>query len=157
MNLEDLIDVDELKEDVVERAAQILLDSIKYDAKQSVLQSVKGCIGDHINQIVIEALSESYQPIDTYGEPTGPMTTLREQFKKAVVNWWNETVDDDGKPGGRWNSEPRYKWVASKVIGDVLGHKLKKEFKALVDQSRELIKKGIAELVAEKITQVWGK
>jgi len=155
-SLIELLDIEGLKTRIVADAVERIVDDMSYDVKQKALKQATVSISSAINDMVAASLNAKYQPITNYGEPDGEETTLRDEFIKACSNWWEQRVDKDGDPANRYSGMPRYKRVAQQVIGDVLSSRLRKDFDRLLAESKEQVKKGLAEVVADAITKSWG-
>jgi hypothetical protein len=155
INLSDLgIDTEGLRGEIVERAAERIVESIGYQIKSEVLKTVQGQVSRKVNSLIDDTLSQVYQPVDDYGEPVGESTTLRSEFKRAISEWWAEKVGDDGNPT-QYRGKPRSEWVAHKVIGEVMTGKMKADFQKLIKESKEQIKDGMTKAVEDAIARYW--
>jgi len=158
MNLEELgIDVEELRSQIIECAAQQVAEELSHKIQQDIRQIVEKDIGRKINVLVEEGLDGVYHPINNYGEAVGEPTTLRLRFKAAIETWWKTNVDKHGEPTGRYSGNPRYEYVARKVLDSVLTHNLKKDLEKLVALTKDQVKTGITESIREAIERTWGK
>ena len=157
MDLKDLgLDLTDLQEQIVEAAAEKIIDNIGTGIETAVKKSVANKIDDKINKLIEETLGGIYQPIDDYGEAIGKKTTLRDQFKIACQKWWEQKVDSEGKQTGRYEERPRSEWVCQKVLRQILDHDMAKSFNNLLKETKEQMKTGIAEAIKNAISKTWG-
>ena len=158
MNLSELgIDPKEIRQQIIDAASQQVVEEISHEIQGDVRKVVQTSINKKINILVEETLGQIYQPIDTWGEPTGEATTLRKEFKKACENWWRVKVDDKGNVDKSYRTIPRYEWVAKKAIEKIITINLQKEFNKLIADTKTQVKVGVVEVINGAIEKTWSK
>ena len=156
MNLEELgIDIDDLKEQIINNASNNIVSSLKRDIKEEILKNVRSVVSQKINDLVTETLGDIYQPIDSFGEPKGEKTTLREVFKKSCTDWWNEFVDKSGNPCNEYHGQKRYIMVAKEITGKVLSESLSPDLYQIAKDGKKQIEIGIKENIKEYLDNIF--
>jgi hypothetical protein len=160
MNLEELgINVEAIQEQVVQAATQQVFEEIIAACKKDIVEEVKKQVNNQISLVVTETVTNTldnlYQPTSMWGEPEGKPTTLRDAFYNATKEWWDQKLDDRGNPTtSSYSGTKRYYYVAHQVVSDLLAGTLKKDLEKIINDSKEQLKKAIAENIAEAVKKL---
>ncbi len=55
-----------------------------------------------VSAIIKDGFDREFRPVDAFGHPSGPSTTLRKALAGMISNFWQQKVDKSGKPGDGW-------------------------------------------------------
>lgn len=146
--LETLIDLDELREQLIERAAQKAIERwsppkdeeartrfnetlgglVEQLVKDEILTAIQEPIADAITQ----ALDGEFQPTDAYGEPrSGPKKTLREVIAARVEE---QIKVPDNRPGyGSQNRDTALSEWLTREVKDKVRSQLWADFGSIAD------------------------
>lgn len=158
IDLAQLIDVDELRQQVIEDAAGRIANDVMRSSKNEIVDKarklVEAEISERITEIADSALNKSFQPVNTWGEPTGEPTTVRDELAKKMETWWNERVDNSGNKTD-YHGTPRAQYLCEKLMKDLVDSELRQEMRVLVNDGKQRIKAKMAETVASVISREW--
>ena len=102
------LDTDELMRMAATKAADTVIDEDDLfkqvretvDARIDKLFSEKfdAVINDQIEAAMKDGFDREFHEIDSFGRPQGEPTTISKKLAAMVQNYWQETVDRNGKP-----------------------------------------------------------
>lgn len=108
-----------------------------------------------ISAQVDEALTAPIQPTDNYGEPRGPVTTMREMVAAEVTRF----LTHPEPTGSGYNAPKRtaLQVAVGEAVRDVLGREFDTEIRAAIKEEKEKVVAAVrakgAELLAEAVKQ----
>lgn len=145
-----------MEDAVVEAAARQVLASAKSDVRELVREAARKQIGESIRAIIepliVEALTASIQPYNSYGEPKGEPVTLREVIVKKAT-------EEFRLPSSR-NYHPDKATLIEAVIREEVHKALKKDLVDAISEARKQVLAAVqekgAEVIAETITKMAG-
>ena len=147
---------DRVIEAVSEKIAEETGQEIAKDIRKSAYQQIDKRISDTISDIVKETVSQRYIPIDSYGEPCGEETTIREHVKKACLNWWNAKVDPhSGEESKGFYSIPRQEYIAKKLLKEIVQKELQTQLSVIIATTRSQIEEGMIAIIKKGIAGSW--
>lgn len=102
------INEDDLKRDIVHRAADQLVDDehlsglvakeVKARVDKLFIDRAEAQISAAIDEAIKGGFEREYQRVSPWGEPEGPKTSIQKELDKLVGGFWNTKVDKHGKP-----------------------------------------------------------
>jgi hypothetical protein len=128
--------------------------------KQSIdglMESMKVQINGRIDEILANEISRifsgPFQQVNTYGEPVGELTTVREMIMNFAKNYWNDRVDSNGKPAGQYvqKAMTRAEFQAKAVIDETYKTLLSTSVTSMMEEIKKEIPDTIAKELAQKI------
>ena len=149
------IDKGYVTEQIISTVSIDIADRVYRDIKNDVIEQANKIIGKHINEIVEGVLDGIYQPVTTWGEAKGEPTTIRDEFEKAILAWWNQPVDEKGEPTTGYSSRPRSQYIAKKSISKIVDQELRAGLDKMIKDTKSQVKEGLKAVVGEKIDKVW--
>lgn len=157
MNIEDFgISKEELIERCVNNLTDTLYEQLEKDISELIVKKLNDRINKRVDAMVDTLCRESFeltfQPVDTWGEPKGEKTTLKEMIKKAGIDYWNDKVNKDGEKQS-YGDMRRFEFVAKKVINDVITHDLEHQVKQVFTEVRDAVKKATVKSISEQLTE----
>jgi hypothetical protein len=103
-------------------------------------------------------LGNVYVPINRWGEQIKEATTIRDEFGRAVEEWWKQPVDSEGKPtSDHYHQRPRYEYVAKQVIGDVLKADVSGQLFELVRYSKKTLQEAVNAAIRRAVDRAWAE
>lgn len=166
------IDIDALREDVVERAAEKVLDSMDRDSegyaregitkanRKAIDETVKNTIDAEILPIVKGHIDKIVmQETNTWGEAKGHVLTFKEYLVAMSENYLREKVDFQGR--GKKEADS-YNWNGSQtriahMVHSHLHYAIESAMKAALKDANSHIVGGIEEAVKLKLAEVSAK
>lgn len=132
---------------IVEAAARQLLEGIDKDVKRGLRDRVSAVrnevIREAVKPVIDEALQEPLQRTNSFGEPVGQETTLRELIIEETRKQWQQANNNSG--GVR-----RRETYIEKVVREEIEKTFAAELKVTIDEA----KAGVLEAVRAKGAQV---
>ena len=151
------INPDEITDTITERAAQIIAKRVGNELEKKLIANAEAIVGTKVNEIVEKVLTDTFQPVTTWGEPKGKPTTIRDMFEKGIQSWWNTKVDSSGKPdNSSYHAKTtRAEYYASQVISSVIDKELRSELSKYIAEGKAKVKEAMATAVADQISRYW--
>ena len=127
-----------------------LRDKIQKAIDSEYTNTIKAKIGE----IVEGKLAEEVTPTNSYGEPIGKTTNLREMITTQVTKFLEEKVTERGDRAGYHDSgKPRIEWYIRNYCAAGLDKAIKTEIDAIKGEAVNSVKDTVAKLMAEKLTK----
>lgn len=83
--------------------------------KSSVAERLQAAVSD----MITSGFEREYQKIDSFGGAKGNPTTIRAELERLIGGYWNERVDQQGKPtASSYSSVTRAEWLMAKMCAD---------------------------------------
>lgn len=130
---------DDLKAAIVKQAADQLLDDgddllglvskmVRERVDKVFAESVGAAVANEINSMVRDGFDREYQKVTTWGEPTGPKTTIRKELENTVNGYWTARVDvKTGKPSSSdYSSTSRAEYLMTQICAEDFSEFMKK-------------------------------
>ena len=154
--IEDLgIDLEEIKERIVKDAARQIADTVGKGITHNLILNAQNAVNLKVNEVIDEVLSQTFQPVNTWGEKTGEPTTIRALMEKSVSDWWNEKVDSSGRKSTYGTAMPRAEYFAKQVVAKQVDYNVSSEMKKIIDAGKEKVREAMSKAVAEQIKKIW--
>lgn len=155
---------DELREEVIERAAQKLRDSIDTGdyghLDRIVKEATDKATAKYIEKTLIPMIEKNiesvvFQATNEWGEKRGKALTFREYLVERAEAWLREQVDYEGKPKGR----DSFGWHAKQtriahMIHEHLHWSIENMTKKMLQDANNHIVGGIQETVKLKLAEI---
>lgn len=160
MDIETLKVLGLTQEDLAERVTEQLVDGIREETRKRidalVSQRCLTIIDQAIANAVGNVLDLQYTPMDSWGEPSGKPSTLREVIKEKAVNWLGDMVTDQGKTitdhrnhyGDKHN---RAQWMVNKACKDAVDAIAKQQIGQVTEEAKKQVQAMVSKLVAENV------
>jgi hypothetical protein len=118
-----------------------------------IRQRAEKLIDSQLEAVIDKILSSGFQPVDSYGEPKGEKTTLRDMIKKKAEAFLSERVDKNGKTADRY-ADPvgtRLDVAMQKHVDGVCTATVQNELKTAVEAAKGKIGTMVAKVIVEKL------
>lgn len=122
---------DDLKAAIVKQAADQLLDDsedlsgmvakiVRERIDKVFAESVSAAVANEINSMVRDGFDRAYQKVTTWGELSGPKTTIRKELENTVTGYWTARVDTKtGKPStSDYSSTSRAEYLMAQICAE---------------------------------------
>jgi len=155
--LEELgINTAEIEDTIIDRAARRIADNIGKDISDKLEARAEIIVNDKVNEVIEQVLTQTFQPVTTWGEAKGEPTTIRDMFEKEITKWWDTKVDGNGKITTSYGTkQSRASYFANEVIKNVVDAELRGELNKFVAQGKAKVKDAMASAVAQQIERYW--
>jgi hypothetical protein len=142
------------KEDVLNLCVERLIEQIDGDIGETVVDIVQARVKESVAKQVPDAISKALDselqrllearitPVDMWGDPTGEATTIRDQLHKRAVTFFNEKVDNEGRPTS-YGGSPRYQ----RIYADLANTAFSKAVKDNIDTIAAAVKTSVRETI----------
>jgi hypothetical protein len=173
MNLADLgITPEDLREQIIERAAQKVLESYEDDYSERIIallqktvrndidSAVTKLIGDTIEPKVIELVENmTFQKTNGYGEPKAPPETWREYLERRATEWLGEAVNYEGKTQSQnqFGSWSKHSTRVTFIVEKHLQYEISRQLTEAVKVANERIVGGLQEAVKIALADIGAK
>lgn len=157
---EDLID--RVVNRIVDNAESVqdVIDRVEYEIKGKIDEVIKTRLSDRIDAVLAEmairVMDETIDPVDIWGKQVGGPTTIRQMLHQKSMDFWNVTVDSNGKPTeyGR-EKQPRHKFLIAQISKEQFEEAVKENASEVVDAFRAAMKEESGAWVAKYINQTF--
>ena len=116
-------------------------------AKELIAEQFPAKLDELREGVFNKTLTEEIIPVDMFGTPIGDKTNIRAEISRRTREYWETTVDKNGRPGkpqGSWDTsgqyKARHKWVFEEVAQEQFGEALKKEATSIVGELKDAIR-----------------
>lgn len=154
----------ELREQVIERAAEKLRDSIDagdYGHLDRVVRDATDkAVSRYIEKTIIPMIQKdieavTFQATNQWGEPKGQKLTFREYLVQRAEAWLREEVNYDGKPKGTdsfgWKA---YQTRVAHMVHEHLHYSIERAIKDMLKKANDSIVGGIEQTVKMKLAEI---
>jgi hypothetical protein len=146
---------------IVFEAARILVkqmtDGAREDMRNMVVEELRAAVVEEMQR----CLDEEIQLTNSYGEPKGEPTSLRDMIVDAGEKWLSELVDSKGNPADDYDRRNnRAKTRLQRYIADAIGPKVKEAFSEQIEgavrETRAKLDEQITGKVSDAIKDILG-
>jgi hypothetical protein len=134
------------RDQIVERAAQMIREDIGAEIIKDVRKAVTPTIEAQVGAVIMSALSGEFRPVDQWGEPGNKVTTLRAQIAKEATEWLT-------KKSNRYDGPSNLQ----KIVKEVVDRTLSQDFAKIIAEEKaaifEQIRAAAAVLLAKEATK----
>lgn len=108
-----------------------------------------------LNEKMIEVFERAYQPVDRWGNPVGPMTTVRDRIMDMAESYWMEPVDSGGKRdySGYLDRKKRFEWAVERCIADVMNNEIRQAATTLAADLKAKIPQAIGKEISDTVVK----
>lgn len=129
--------------DLIARVAEIIASRVShYDIRSTVESEVRNVAREGAEAVVAEVLSGPIQRTDSYGNPKGPTTTVREMVMAAADEWMRLPKSDSYR-------NPTMGDTLKKVVDDII----RKECQPTIDAAKKKVSEEVLRLAVEGAAQ----
>ena len=154
----------ELREQVIERAADKLRESIDTGdyghLDRIVKEATDKAVSRYIEHVIVPRIEKeigniTFQATNTWGEAHGKKFTFREYLIDRAEKWLEEKVDHNGKPKGTdsYSWHP-YQTRIAHMVHEHLHWSIKNSVEQMLKTANEKIVGGIQETIKMKLAEV---
>lgn len=151
------IDTHYLNEQIVDRAAHLLLERLQSTVEKEARARILPAIDTALNTLVESTVTRVFTPVDAFGEPTGQNTTIASLLAKKADAFLTEKVDCNGTTSTStspyMNKQQRVEYIVGKVVKDALDAQLQKEVKQIATEAKAQAKAAVTKLLVEQLTK----
>jgi len=141
------IDIEVIQEQVIARVVNDIADGIGREIKSTLLKGARDKVETYISTVLEEVASQTFQPIDRWGDYDGEETTIKDMLADSIENWWATKVDSKGKPCSYSSSITRAEYYAKKVVSECVDNKLGSEMAEIVLKGKEEVREAMAKSI----------
>lgn len=134
-------DDEPMRSNLMTTAAELLIRDIRDDVRQAVAEQVKAQVGD----VVRETLENGVRKTNTWGEPTGEVTTLRDMIAAEANAFLTKSVSRGYNNGSETQVQA--------YIRESVDRQIKKELQAAVDSAKKQVTAAVKDQAAQVITE----
>lgn len=105
---------------LIAKEVKVRLDKIFVDRATAQIQAA-------IDQAIVSGFEREYQRVTNWGEPKGPVTSIRAELEKMVNGYWGANVDKrNGEPSdSSYNSISRAEYLMTKICAQDFSETMK--------------------------------
>jgi len=155
------------REELLNLAAQKLADAYQDEegldtfAKRLIKERIEEVFKTKLNASIEAFMKETMEditnqpivPVNAWGESTGKPTTIREQLLIKSRDFWETSVDNEGKPSG-YGGSPRYQWLMKRVAMEEISKAVKANVDLIVVGFKEALTQDANKLLKEHIDKL---
>lgn len=134
-----------LGDKVIAKLVRNLTDKFEAQAKSQLNAALAVAIEAKATELVDAAIEQPFQKTNTWGEPTGPATTLRELIDEKIKAFLTARVDSYPRTGSQA--------YIQNLVGNKVAAEMEKEFKEAVQQGKEQVLAAVKNRAAEVISE----
>lgn len=143
---------------IVDKLTEEVRESILAGVCKDVTKKAQDQISDALNAVVTEtafkALETQFQPTDQYGDKSGPVTSVREIFWKKTIAWWDQKVDNEGKPSNGYYAKcTMAQWHAEKAVEAAVKKELTENLQKIISDAKQQIATAITETITQMVAR----
>lgn len=155
--LEELgIDPLDVKAAVITNVSAAAYNDLKRDLMPKLIIKAEASIDAAINELTQEVLTQTFQPLTSWGEPQGEETTIRDMMAVKMENWWRQNVNKKGEASDRYGDKmTRAEWYARDIVGKYVDRQLRTEMKGIIDAGKDKVRQAMSKSIKEQIEQIW--
>lgn len=135
-----------LGDKVIERLVRTLTDKFEAQAQKQLHEALKSSIETKATELVEAAVNAPIRKTNTWGEPVGEPTSLRDMIDQKVKEFLGSRIDS-----GYTGSHPRT--FIQNMVGKQVEASMQKEFAAAIQQGKEELLKAVKGHAAEVISE----
>ncbi len=130
---------------------------IKEEYKKHIHEKVIANIEEMVPPLLNELIDRPYQPMDEYGEPRGPVKTIREVMKDKMSSIWNEKVDSkDGTTSTGYYGISRIEYLSKVVVKQYFNEELNKDLSSTIKNLDKQFKDSVIENITGILERKFG-
>jgi len=159
------INESDIKDAIVQKAADDILANLDLD--QMIRKDVTARIDKiftataekqieaMVNEAITDGLNREYQRVNSWGEPVGEATTIKQSLERIVSGYWTEKVDP--KTGKRSNSDYNAVTRAEYIMTTVCADSFSDQMKAMTLSIAGHMKDGLRSQLAQQVDSMLGE
>lgn len=134
---------------IADSASSIIKERIENTMKNSVAAKIDTILTDSIESL----MRREFQPVDSWGEPRGEKTNIRECLEKKAREFWEVKVNSNGEPAS-YGGKPRFEYIFGKIAGEEFAQVVKQNITNLVGAFKDAIKSDAQKVIGEHIDKI---
>lgn len=149
------ISIDEVKEGIIDRLSDEISNSVGRDIRRDLLSKATGQVDKKLEEIAETVMTQTFQPVTSWGESKGEPTTIRDLIEQGLKSWWEKKVDSSGSPSNYSNSTTRAQYYANNVVGKYVQKELRQEMDKIINDGKAKVREAMSKAVSEQIKRYW--
>lgn len=158
------------KEEVLNLAAQKLVDAYEYRDSDSITERaeeiIRRKVGELFSETSIKAkidavlteeldrlLGQEIVPVDIWGHREGKPTTIRAQLSERARKFWEVPVDREGRESS-YGGTPRHKLLMEQIVKEEFSKAVKENAEVIVSEFKAALKIDASKLVSDHIDKL---
>ncbi len=155
------------KEDLIDRVIERLIERLDTEDEffttlsdrardlvhETLSNKINAAVDARLGDEMTTILAEKIVPVNAWGERAGEETTLMDAFRSKAREFWDVSVDKDGKPT-RWGGIPRHEHIMQKVLKDEFAKAVRDNATEIVTAFKAAVKGNISSMVNEHIEKL---
>lgn len=93
-------------------------------------------------------------PVDIWGAKTGNPTTLRAALAARAKTYWDERVDESGKPSTSYSAKPRHEFVFRKIANDEFNKAIRQNVEGVIGAFKDAVATDLKASVEKQINEL---
>lgn len=106
-----------------------------------------------LSETIAKLIDETVTPVDIWGEPTGPATTIRQALANRAKAFWLVKVNADGKEN-TYNGTERWKMFLQQVSKEEFTKAIQENISSIVVGFKEALRADTGKLLADHIEKL---
>lgn len=147
------IDTHYLNEQIVDRAAHLLLERLQSTVEKEARARILPAVDSALNTLVESAITRVFTPVDAFGEPTGPKTTIASLLAKKAEEFLSEKVTAAGRTDSYGDKRPRYEYIVGKMLQEAFDAQVQKEVRTIAAEAKAQAKAAVTKLLVEQLSK----
>lgn len=163
-------DRDEVKGKIIETATEKLLygtytdesgpaGAMRSEIVSAVAKALKEKLDTEVSKMVQDTLAGTVQPTNEFGEKAGQPISLRERIATMVREWFEERVDNFGRPVSRASYEygrapTRAQHEVNRAVAEICGKTLTDAIAATVRELKAQVGDKVARTTTEAVKRL---
>lgn len=96
--------------DRVKRAIDLRIDKLWKETAEERIRA-------EVELAIAAGFEKSYRKVDSFGRVEGEPTTIRAELEKLIADYWNASVDRQGKPSSSYGATTtRAEWMMTQMV-----------------------------------------
>ena len=147
-----------LRYDMQKHGFQLVRDLVVERIRKSLTEKIEMCVERFVQEEVNRVLTGTIQPTNSWGEPKGEPTTLRDMMTKLVKEHLDQRVDSSGRVtqcSGN-NTYPRSEYLVRNALQGDIDKAVDKEVKIVVADVRKQLAESATKKLGSAIIELLG-
>jgi hypothetical protein len=119
-----------------------------------ITETFNAQVGEIATAAVQNYLTKPRQKTSSWGEPSGPVTTMSDIIPATVESWLTEKVDSDGRraSSGYGDKYPtRFDWILTKHVRDQLTAETKAAAARVTEEAKKVVSASVGRFIADQL------
>lgn len=149
-----------IEEEIISRAVSAVMSRLERHIDNAlsrfVAEDYRQAITDRVvaiaDAMVDEQMNVRFQRTNTWGEPAGEKTTMREVLEKEIKKLMEMQVDAQGRPAGyRDVKTNRINWVIAELVREQMEKTVREETGRVTAEAKKQVQKFVSEFIGQQL------